>query len=225
MQQILLTNDDGIESDALAALEAALARLGHDLMVVAPDRERSAASHCITIDQLVPFEQLAANRFAVQGTPADCVIAAVDRILSEPPALVISGINRGCNLGRDISYSGTVAAASEGALQGIPSIAVSAHHLLSDFAPAAEVASRIAQQVLEHGLPPDVILNVNYPLEWNGEFRLTRQGRGRLSEPLTDYEALRSGYVSISPLHIDRTAHTHFEHCEKLFSPKTAKGF
>jgi 5'-nucleotidase len=223
MQQILLTNDDGIDSHALAALEAALSRLDHDFVVVAPDRERSAASHCITIDQLVPFEQLAGNRFAVGGTPADCVIAALDRILNERPALVISGINRGCNLGSDIPYSGTVAAASEAALQGIPAIAVSAHHLIDDFAAAAEVAVRIAAQVLEHGLPPDVILNVNYPLVWNGEFRLTRQGRRRSAEPFTDYEALRSGYVSISPLHIDRTAHMHFEHCEKLFSHKKAQ--
>jgi 5'-nucleotidase len=221
MQQILLTNDDGIDSHALAALEAALSRLGHHFMVVAPDRERSAASHCITLDQPVQFEQLAENRFAVQGTPADCVITAVDRILTEPARLVISGINRGCNLGSDILYSGTVAAASEAALQGIPAIAVSAHHLLADFAPAAEVAVRIATQVLEHGLPPDVILNVNYPLHWNGEFRLTRQGRRRSAEPFTDYEALKQGCVSISPLHIDRTAHMHFDHFTRWASRLT----
>src|SRR5262245_55532567 len=209
MHQILITNDDGIESPALEALEAALSTIGH-VTVVAPDRERSATSHGITLDRPVPYQRLAPNRFAVQGTPADCVISALLRIFPQPPSLVISGVNLGSNIGSDILYSGTVAAASEAALQGIPAIAVSAHSR-ADYVSAAAVAARIAEQVLEHGLPPDVILNVNYPLEWNGEFRLTRQGR-RAPEPLTDYEALVMGYVSISPLQINRTAHNHFEH-------------
>jgi 5'-nucleotidase len=208
MHHILITNDDGIHSPALAPLEASLSHLGR-VTVVAPDRERSAASHCITLDQAVAYQQLAPNRFAVEGTPADCVITALE-ILKRPPSLVISGINRGSNLGRDIQYSGTVAAAFEAALQGIPAIAVSAQ-LRADFMAAAQVAARIATHVLENGLPPDVILNVNYPLEWNGEFRLVRQGR-TLGEPLTDYEALAAGYVSISPLQINRTAHSHFGH-------------
>jgi len=208
MHRILITNDDGIESPALEALEAALFAIGH-VTVVAPDRERSATSHGITLNQPVPYQQLAPNRFAVQGTPADCIISAL-RMFPEPPSLVISGVNRGSNLGSDILYSGTVAAASEAALQGVPAIAVSAHSR-ADYASAAAVAARIAAQVLEHGLPPDVILNVNYPFEWNGEFRLTRQGR-RSPEPLTDYEALALGYVSICPLQINRTAHMHFEH-------------
>ena len=222
--KILLTNDDGIHAPALAALETALAHLGH-VTVVAPDRERRATSHCITIDQAVSYYEVAPNRFAVEGTPADCVITALMRILSEPPSLVISGVNRGCNLGSDILYSGTVAAASEAALQGIPAIAVSAHPG-ADLAAAAQVAARIAAHVIEHGLPPDVILNVNYPLEWNGEFRLTRQGR-RSAEPLTDYEALELGYVSITPLHTNRTAHMHFDHfvqwTERLSALKFAK--
>jgi 5'-nucleotidase len=208
MHRILLTNDDGIESPALEALESALSTIGR-VIVVAPDRERSATSHGITLHHPVPYEQLAPNRFAVQGTPADCIISAL-RMFPEPPSLVISGVNRGSNLGSDILYSGTVAAASEAALQGIPAIAVSAHSR-ADYASAAAVAARIAAHVLAHGLPPDVILNVNYPFEWNGEFRLTRQGR-RSPEPLTDYEALALGYVSICPLQIKRTAHTHFEH-------------
>jgi 5'-nucleotidase len=223
MSQILITNDDGIHSPGLAALESVLGELGH-VTVVAPDRERSAASHCITLGRPVSFHQLAPNRFAVEGTPADCVITAL-RILDEPPSLVISGVNRGSNMGIDILYSGTVAAAFEAALQDIPAIAVSAHSL-ADCDSAAQVATRIAAHVLEHGLPPDVILNVNYPLVWNGEFRLTRQGR-RSPEPLTDYEALEMGYVSISPLQINRTAHTHFEHfsrwAERLSAWQAAK--
>jgi 5'-nucleotidase len=209
MHHILITNDDGIHSPALTALEAALSDLAR-VTVVAPDRERSAASHGITLDQAVVYQQLATNRYAVEGTPADCVITALYRILKEPPSLVISGVNRGSNLGCDILYSGTVAAASEAVLQGVEAIAVSAHPR-ADYASAAEVGARIAAQVLQHGMPRDVLLNVNYPLQWNGEFRLTRQGR-REAEPHTDYEALSLGYVSISPLHINRTAHGHFDH-------------
>jgi 5'-nucleotidase len=209
MRQILLTNDDGIESPGLSALESAVAELGQ-ITVVAPNRERSATSHCITLDQAVRYQQLAPNRFAVEGTPADSVIAALLRIMIEPPALVISGVNCGSNVGSDILYSGTVAAASEAVLQGIPAIAISAHSR-GDCKTAAQIAARIATQVLNHGLPPDVILNVNCPLKWNGEFRLTHQGR-KGAEPFTDYEALSLGCVSISPLQINRTAHRHFDH-------------
>jgi len=174
---ILVTNDDGIQSPALEALEDALADLGH-VSVVAPDREMSATSQCITLNQPLRFQQLAPNRFAVQGTPSDCVILASLRILRVKPALVISGVNRGANVGDDISYSGTVAAAFEAALQGIPAIAISTYARQNpDFTPAARVAAGLAAKVLEDGLPPDVILNVNYPEEWNGTFCVTRQGR------------------------------------------------
>ena len=213
--EILITNDDGIESPALAALEAAVSHLGR-VTVVAPDRERSAASHCITVREAVVYHQIGANRFAVQGTPVDCVIVALMEIMKIPPSLVISGVNRGLNVGDDILYSGTVAAATEAVLQGIPALAVSASAVEPpEYAPAAEVAARIAARVLEEGLPADILLNVNYPRDWNGEFRLTRQGR-RMAPPdnghLTDYEAMAAGYVSICPLQINRTAHAHFEH-------------
>ena len=241
--EILVTNDDGIRSPALEALEINLADLGH-VTVVAPDREMSATSQCITLNQPLRYHQVAPNRFAVQGTPSDCVILASLRILKERPALVISGVNRGANIGDDIAYSGTVAAAFEAALQGIPGIAISTYARGNpDYMPAARVVTRIAAKVLEIGLPPDVILNVNYPESWNGEFRLTRQGRrpgktvlvenldprGReyfwlheelhksnegssTAESLTDYEAIAAGYVSISPLQLDRTAHPYLDH-------------
>ncbi len=211
MHEILITNDDGIDSPALGALEIALSGLGR-VTVVAPDAERSATSHSITVHEPVIYHQVAPNRFAVQGTPVDCVIAALWRILEEPPSIVISGVNRGTNLGEDILYSGTVAAAFEAALQGIPAIAVSAYpgsdsHYMS----AAQLAARIAARVLEEGLPPEVILNINYPQTWNGECRLTRQGRRALragvadNPEVTDLEALGAGYVSISPLQISRS--------------------
>jgi 5'-nucleotidase len=166
------------------------------------------------------------------------VILASLRILDQKPALVVSGVNRGSNVGDDINYSGTVAAASEAALQGIPALAVSTFSVREpDFASAAGVASRLAERVLQYGLPSDVVLNVNFPEIWNGEVRWTRQGRragktvlvenldprGRqyfwlheelhhdqeknTEEPLTDFAAIAGGYVSVTPLHLDRTAH------------------
>src|SRR5437867_5261794 len=238
---ILVTNDDGVQSPGLAALEQALSALGK-VTVVAPDREMSATSHCITLNQPLRYHQLAPNRFAVQGTPADCVILASLKILQTKPAVVISGVNRGANVGDDISYSGTVAAAFEAALQGIPGIAVSVVSRDDpDFASAARVAARLAERVLQYGLPPDVVLNVNFPEEWNGAVRWTRQGRraaktvlvenldprGReyfwlheelhktnvpsTEDPLTDFSALSAGFVSVSPLPLDRTAHNYIE--------------
>jgi len=240
-QQILVTNDDGIQSPGLAALEQALSGLGQ-VIVVAPDREMSATSHCITLNQPVRYHQLSANRYAVQGTPADCVILASLRILDRKPALVISGVNRGLNVGDDISYSGTIAAAFEAALQGIPGIAVStAARDTPEFGRAAKVAARLAERVFQYGLPPDVVLNVNFPDGWNGGVRWTRQGRrpgktvlvenlnppGRNyfwlhqelhkaspeanNEPMTDFAAIAAGFVSVSPLHLDRTAHAFIE--------------
>ena len=200
MYEILITNDDGIDAPGLEALAVALSDVGH-VTVVAPDRERSAVSHGITLIEPVMYHQIAERRFAVQGTPADCVIAALMRIMPRPPALVVSGVNRGLNVGHDILYSGTVAAATEAAMQGIPAIAVSAHF---DYKSAAEVSAQLASRVLSEGLPPDVLLNVNHPRDWNGECRLTRQGR-RSPEPMTDYEALEAGYVSICPLQINRS--------------------
>jgi len=238
---ILLTNDDGIHSSALNALESALDGTAR-LTIVAPDREMSACSQSLTLNQPLRFHQISPNRYTVQGTPADCVILAAIKILEQRPDLVISGVNRGLNIGDDIAYSGTVAGAFEAALQGLPGIAVSASARPEpDFENAARVAANIAKMVLKDGLPPDVILNINFPQEWNGEIRVTRQGRragktvlvenldprGReyfwlheelhkSHEPghndlLTDYAALKAGYVSISPLQLDRTAHSFFD--------------
>src|SRR6266581_7057559 len=123
---ILLTNDDGIHSAGLDALESALSGLAA-IIIVAPDREMSACSQSLTLNQPLRFHQISANRYAVQGTPADCVILASIKILEKKPDLVISGVNRGLNVGDDVSYSGTVAGAFEAALQGLLGIAVSTH--------------------------------------------------------------------------------------------------
>src|SRR5215831_15651109 len=138
---ILITNDDGIHSPALRAVEVALSKLGR-VTVVAPSRERSATSHCITLNETVTYEQIASNQYAVEGTPADCVIAALSRILDELPSIVVSGVNQGLNAGEDIMYSGTVAAASEAAIHGLPAIAISAAvRNEADYGTAAQVAA------------------------------------------------------------------------------------
>src|SRR5882757_6024150 len=180
---ILVSNDDGIHSDGLRALHDALTSLD-EVVVVAPDRERSAASHSLTLHRPLRSEEIRPGWHAVDGTPTDCVVLAVQAILAERPRLVVSGINRGPNLGDDVHYSGTVSAAMEGTLLGIPSIAVSlASRSDFRFEAAAQFAGRLAAYVLADGLPDNTLLNVNVPLTPEGEvpprFELARLGRRR----------------------------------------------
>jgi 5'-nucleotidase len=178
MASILITNDDGIHAPALVPLEQELKQLGRTT-VVAPDREMSGQSHSITLNRPLRYHHTRAGHFAVDGTPADCVILATLRILDTKPDLLVSGINRGRNVGDAILYSGTIAAASEGALQGIPSIAVSQEYsgdTRLDYQMAAELTAVVAHRVLEDGLPAGVVLNLNLPARWNGGVVLTRQG-------------------------------------------------
>ena len=228
---ILVTNDDGIHSPGLKALAEALTELG-EVYIIAPDRERSAAAHSLTLHKPLRATEIAPRWYVVDGTPTDCVALAVMSVLKVKPHLVVSGINLGANLGDDITYSGTVSAAFEGTLLGLPSFAVSAvQPLEQDLRVAASFAVRLAQLILEQGLPPDTLLNVNVP---SGEVKgvaMTRQGkraynelivekvdpRGKIyywiggGEPTwqrlgdTDYEAVIEGKVSITPLHLDLT--------------------
>ena len=231
---ILVCNDEGMRSDGVQALSRALDALG-DVYVVAPDREQSAAGHSLTLHRPLRVEEIAPRQIAIDGTPTDCVNLAVSGILPARPGLVVSGINKGANLGDDITYSGTVSAAMEGTLLGIPSIAISlVGRTRFDFAPAAEFAARLVAKVLEHGLPPDALLNVNIPDRPRGDMtgvRITRQGKRRYGEamvektdprgkkyywiggdeldfvcdPGTDYAAVIEGAVSITPIHLDLT--------------------
>src|SRR5512144_2760276 len=177
---ILATNDDGIYSKGMIVLAKALQGLG-DVFVVAPDREKSAVAHSLTLHRPLRVEKIKKNFYAVDGTPADCVHLGVNAILPERPRLIVSGINKGGNLGDDITYSGTVSAAFEGTLLGIPSFAIS---LVSrshfKFEPAARVAVRVAKRVVEKCLPDDTLLNVNVPNHNKNEIRsykITQQGR------------------------------------------------
>jgi 5'-nucleotidase len=190
MKRLLLSNDDGIHAPGLAALHDAVRDLGQ-VDVVAPDAEQSAVGHAITIaDPIRARRHEAAAGFsgvAVTGTPADCVKLAVTVLLKDKPDLVLSGINLGPNVGISVIYSGTVSAATEGTIMGIPSLAIS----LGGYEPplhwdtAAAVARRVAQKVLSDGLPPDTLLNVNVPNRPLADLRgfaVTRMGQSRFIE-------------------------------------------
>jgi len=242
MAQILLTNDDGIEAEGLRALVEALRDIA-TLSVVAPSQERSASAQSITLRRPIYCEQVAEREWAVEGTPTDAVILALNRLLPERPDLVISGINRGGNLGENVYYSGTVGAAIEAAIQRIPSFAISVSHRGQDFAyrEAAQFARHLAQLILQEGLPEGVTLNVNLPLPCNGSVRFTRQSQkitrnvikesldpsGRagfwLNEQLiteevdaeSDYAAVFAGAVSITPLELNRTHSASLNHLSR----------
>ena len=230
-KRILITNDDGIHAEGLKALELALQPLG-EIFVVAPDSERSATSQAITINAPLRVHALDDHHYAVSGTPADGVILALHQILKRKPHLVVSGINPGGNLGENLIYSGTVAGAMEATLHGVPAIALSlASRKNLDFTAAAAFAVQIAAKVLDEGLPPGVLLNVNVPRGEVRGVRLTRQSRkitqniiheksdprGRPYywqdetvafdnvEPDSDYAAILAHEISITPLQTDRT--------------------
>src|SRR5580700_4475470 len=174
--KILITNDDGIHAAGLRALVNAFKDWAI-VTVVAPLQERSAAAQSLTLRQPIYCDEIAEREYAVEGTPADAMILAFHSLLKEKPDIVISGINRGGNVGENIYYSGTVGAAMEGAINGVPSVAVSVAYKGRefDFAPAGEFTRILVPLILSEGLPPGVLLNVNIPQDWTGEVRITRQ--------------------------------------------------
>ena len=230
---ILITNDDGIHSAGLQALTDQLQSFGR-VAVVAPDRERSAIGHALTLHAPLRAEEIAKDHWAVSGTPTDAVNLGIQALLKEKPDLVVSGINKGGNMGDDLTYSGTVAAAMEATLMGVPAIAVSLagqSFKYDDFADAARVAGQLAATVLDHGLPADTFINVNIPAGKPLGIRLTRQGKRIYEDAIvqnrdprgrsyywigagelgfqdlegTDFHAVNKGYVSVTPLHLDLT--------------------
>ena len=241
---ILVTNDDGVSSAGLRALADAMRKLG-TVCIVAPEREQGAVGHSITLHKPLRLSRIAKDVYAVNGTPSDCVVLAVTQLFRKPPDLVVSGINRGVNLGDDVTYSGTVSAALEGTLLGVPSLAISQEGTRNfQFKTAAYYARQIARTVLERGLPEETFLNVNIPDRLRASIpgvRLTSLSRRRFENPVvekvdprgrryywiagtrvswerhppSDHEALRQGMVSITPLHIDVT---HYQALEQLRS-------
>lgn len=238
--RILLSNDDGYQARGLRTLAEHLAGVAQ-VTIVAPDRNRSGASNSLTLESPLRVEQAEENVYYVNGTPTDCVHIAITGLLAEPPDMLISGINHGENLGDDVLYSGTVAAAMEGRLLGIPAIAVSlvlgegAH-----FRAAAELVRGFVERHLVDPLPKDTILNVNIPDLPRAKIRgirTTRLGFRHPSEPVvkardpknrpiywigpvgagqdagpgTDFHAVAESHVSVSPLKVDLTAHAALE--------------
>jgi 5'-nucleotidase len=234
--KILVSNDDGYLATGINVLAEALSAIA-DVVVVAPDRNRSAASHSLTLHDPLRISEVGENRYSVNGTPSDCVHLALTGFLEEEPDLVVSGINHGANLGDDVIYSGTVAAAMEGRFLGFPTIAVSlVGHRLQHFDTAARVATELVQRLQRNVLPSEFIFNVNVPDRPYDElagFRTVRLGFRHKSEPVvrsedphgrtiywvgpagsgqdagdgTDFHAIEQGAVSVTPLKVDLTRH------------------
>jgi 5'-nucleotidase len=243
MPRILVTNDDGVRSDGILILARALEPIG-EVTIVAPLTEASAIGHALTLRRPLRLEAIAERTYSVDGTPTDCVNIAVTKVLGGMPDLVVSGINKGYNLGDDVTYSGTVAGALEGALLGIPSLAVSLERTRGtfDFSHAASAAAAIAAAVLQNGLPARTLLNVNVPKGKSKGFKITVQARRNHvtsvaekidprhqpyfwieegqsdweSNERSDYAAVKAGYISVTPLHPDLTHYDALSHVERL---------
>lgn len=237
MAHIFITNDDGVDAPGLLALVQAMRELGK-VQVVAPAVNQSAIGHKKTLFEDIPINETTladgTPALAAGGSPADCIALSALGAAPWPPSIVVSGINRGANMSQDITYSGTVTAAFEAVIHAVPAVSVSLDNhdanALPDYTRAAQIARNVARSVLEKGLPPLTILNLNVP---NGPtikgLRLTRQGiriyrdelaqngnlyrivgpapSGVLDEEGTDLWAVHNGYASLTPIHLDMTAH------------------
>lgn len=238
--RILISNDDGYFAPGIATLARALGEIA-DVTVVAPERDRSGASNSLTLDRPLMLRQAASGFYYVNGTPTDCVHLAVTGMLDHLPDMVVSGINHGANMGDDTIYSGTVAAATEGFLLGVPSIAVSlASKHGEHFETAAHVARQLVERFMRQGMKEPALINVNVPdvpLDALGEIVVTRLGRRHKAEPVirqlnprdetvywigaagaaqdagegTDFHAVAKGRVSVTPLQIDLTRYSQLD--------------
>ncbi|GAB4333404.1 MAG: 5'/3'-nucleotidase SurE [Desulfobulbaceae bacterium] len=236
MTWILVTNDDGVYAPGIRALHEAVRHLGR-AVIVAPEQDKSAVSHSLTMNRPLRVRQLEEDVYTLDGTPTDCATIGMNKVLPEKPALLVSGINPGPNLGDDISYSGTVSAAIEGTMYGIPSLAFSlAGEPPFDFETAASIAWKLASMALEFGLPEKTLLNINIPPLRPEEIRgvkFTTQGRRIYSNAIqetfdpwgrkhywigggtvhwsggeeTDEQAVNEGYISVTPIQLDLTNH------------------
>lgn len=238
--RILISNDDGYQARGIIRLASVLGEMA-EVIVVAPDQDRSGASNSLTLRRPLYVTRHENGFYSVEGTPTDCVHLAITGLLDDDPDMVVSGINAGANLGDDVLYSGTVAAAMEGRFLGLPALAISLASVTPQhFGSAARVARRLIERLREDPLPADTILNVNVPdRSWEelAGFQATRLGHRHKSEPVlkdtdprghdifwvgpagpeqdagpgTDFHAVRSGHVSITPIQVDLTRYTALE--------------
>lgn len=252
--RVLVSNDDGVDAPGIRILAEGLRAAGHEVVVVAPDRDRSGASNSLTLDLPVRVAQVDARTWRAHGTPTDCVHVALAGLLDEEPDIVVSGINTCGNLGDDVIYSGTVAAAMEGRFLGLPAVALSlctSEGSARHYATAARAAVEIVARLATDPLPADTILNVNVPdLEWDevAGFQVTRLGNRHRAEACvsqedprgrrwfwigpagaeqdagigTDFHAIRTGNISITPIHVDLTRYQALEHVASWVDGLTA---
>ncbi|MCM2336112.1 MAG: 5'/3'-nucleotidase SurE [Pseudomonas sp.] len=241
--RVLVSNDDGVDAPGIRVLADGLRAAGHEVITVAPDRDRSGASNSLTLDMPVRVLRQDDTTWRVFGTPTDCVHVALTGMLEHEPDIVVSGINNTANLGDDVIYSGTVAAAMEGRFLGLPALAMSlatADHVGRHYETAARAAVEITARLATDPLPADTILNVNVPdLPWDEVrgFEVTRLGNRHRAEPCipqedprgrqwfwigpagpeqdagpgTDFNAVRRGFISITPIHVDLTRYQALE--------------
>lgn len=241
--RVLVSNDDGVDAPGIRTLAQTLRAAAHEVVVVAPDRDRSGASNSLTLDMPIRVAQHDAGTWRVYGTPTDCVHVAITGMLEVEPDIVVSGINNTANLGDDVIYSGTVAAAMEGRFLGLPAVAVSlatADHIGRHYETAARAAVEIIARLRIDPLPANTILNVNVPdIAWSDVqgFEVTRLGNRHRAEPCvpqhdprgrqwwwigaagaeqdagpgTDFDAVRRGFISITPIHVDLTRYQALE--------------
>jgi 5'-nucleotidase len=238
---LLISNDDGITAPGIQVLSGRMSKLGK-VTIVAPDQNRSGASNSLTLDSPVRIRETGERTYSVSGTPTDCVHIALTGLLEKDPDMVVSGINAGANLGDDVIYSGTVAAAMEGRFLGFPAIAVSLvfSERPEHFSTAAEAVAVFIERLRKDPLPADTILNINVPdkpLQEIKGFEVTRLGHRHRAEPVvkstdprgkpmywigpagpeqdagpgTDFDAIRRGYISITPIHVDLTRYQALE--------------
>ena len=244
---LLLSNDDGIHASGLGLLAEALAPLGK-ISVVAPNRNRSAASNSLTLERPIRAQKVKNNWYSVDGTPTDCVHLAITGLLDDEPDIVVSGINAGANLGDDVIYSGTVAGAIEGRFLGLPAVAISSTSFKPKFMKdAALVSYSLVSKLTKTTLPNDVIININIPDVSKDEIKgmqTTRLGNRHKAEPViedkdprgkpiywvgaagpeqdagigTDFYAVNNNYISVSPMHLDLTHYKAMEDVENWIS-------
>ncbi len=249
--RILVSNDDGIYAPGLSVLEEIARSLSDDVWVVAPETEQSGAGHSLTINDPLRIRQIEKDRYAVNGTPTDCVLLAVKSVFADTkkPDLVLSGVNRGSNLGEDVTYSGTIAAAMEGTLLDIPSIALSQSLKDYDVIPwdVAKVhAATVIQALCKAGWPPNVLMNVNFPCRDADKVKgvkLAPHGRRKIGDKLarnkdpkgrpyywigaerndesewpgSDINAVKDGYITVTPLSMDLTEYKVMEAIRESF--------
>lgn len=241
--RVLVSNDDGVDAPGIRILAQGLRDAGHEVLIVAPDRDRSGASNSLTLDMPLRVQQLEKDVWRVYGTPTDCVHVAITGMFELEPDIVVSGINNTANMGDDVIYSGTVSAAMEGRFLGLPAVAMSLatkNHDAKHYETAARAAVEIVARLKADPLPADTILNVNVPdMAWADVrgFEVTRLGNRHRSEPCvpqpdprghtvywigpagreqdagpgTDFHAVRMGYISITPIHVDLTRYQALE--------------